>query len=110
MRPDGYDANIKWEETVTYNVGLDFGFINGRISGSIDVYQKNTSDLLALIPVASGTNFTNNILTNVGSLENKGIEGTLNLVIFDTPDFTWEFGGNVTYNHNEITRVTKVQG
>lgn len=110
LRPDGYDANIKWEETVTYNVGLDFGFINGRISGSIDVYQKNTSDLLAVIPVAAGTNFTNNILTNVGSLENKGIEGTLNLVIFDTPDFTWEFGGNVTYNHNEITKLTKVQG
>lgn len=109
LRPDGYDANIKWEETATYNIGLDFGFANGRISGSVDVYKKLTTDLLAVIPVAAGTNFTNNILTNVGSLENKGIEGTLNFVLVDNDNFTWELGGNVTYNHNEITKLTKVQ-
>lgn len=107
LRPDGYDANIKWEETATYNVGLDFGFINGRISGSVDVYKKLTTDLLAIIPVAAGTNFTNNILTNVGSLENRGIEGTLALVPIDNDNFTWEIGGNVTYNKNEITKLTK---
>ncbi|HUM47148.1 MAG TPA: TonB-dependent receptor, partial [Chitinophagales bacterium] len=104
-----YDANIKWEETVTYNVGLDFGFINGRINGSIDVYKKLTDDLLAVIPVPAGTNFTNNILTNVGSLENQGVELTLNLVPFDSQNFTWEIGGNVSYNKNEITKLTKIQ-
>lgn len=109
LRPDGYDANIKWEETATYNVGLDFGFANGRISGTLDFYKKLTTDLLAVIPVAAGTNFTNNILTNVGSLENQGVEVTLDLVLVDNTNFTWELGGNVTYNHNEITKLTKVQ-
>lgn len=108
LRPDGYDVNIKWEQTTTYNAGLDFGFANGRISGTIDVYDKKTTDLLAVIPVPAGTNFTNNILTNVGDLENKGVEATLNLVPFDTKDFRWEIGGNVTYNHNEITKLTKI--
>jgi iron complex outermembrane receptor protein len=109
LRPDGYDANIKWEETETFNAGLDFGFLNGRISGSIDIYKKLTSDLLAQIPVPAGSNFTNSILTNVGNIENKGVELTLNLVPFDTKDFFWEFGGNLTYNKNEITKLSKVQ-
>jgi iron complex outermembrane receptor protein len=109
LRPDGYDANIKWETTTTYNAGLDFGFINGRINGSIDVYKKVTDDLLAVIPVPAGSNFTNFILTNVGSLENTGVEFTLDVIPYDTKDFTWEIGGNVTYNVNEITKLSKVE-
>ena len=108
LRPDGYDADIKWESTVTYNVGLDYGFINGRINGSIDVYKKITSDLLSVIPVPAGSNFTNYILTNVGAMENRGIEFTVDVVPYDTKDFTWDIGGNVTYNHNEITKLSKV--
>ncbi|MCY7408938.1 MAG: SusC/RagA family TonB-linked outer membrane protein [Chitinophagales bacterium] len=109
LRPDGYDANIKWEETETRNIGLDFGFMNGRLYGSVDVYHRLTSDLLAVIPVPAGTNFTNNILTNIGSLENKGIEATLAYVVADKQDFYFDLGVNVTYNKNEITKLSKVQ-
>ncbi len=108
LRPAGYDANIKWEETKTTNLGLDFGFYNGRINGSIDVYKKMTSDLLSTIPVPAGTNFTNLILTNVGAMENKGVELTLDVVPYDTKNFTWDIGGNVSYNHNEITKLSDV--
>lgn len=108
LRPSGYDANIKWEETAEYNAGLDFGFMNGRINGTIEVYKKLTKDLLAVIPIPNGSNFTNNILTNVGSMENKGIEGTINIIPFDNQDFKWELGANASYNKNEITKLTKV--
>ncbi|MCS6916340.1 MAG: TonB-dependent receptor [Chitinophagales bacterium] len=108
LRPDGYDANIRWEQTATTNFGLDFGFINGRINGSVDYYIKNTTDLLAVIPVPAGTNFTNQILTNVGSMENKGIELALNFVPVDQRDWKWEFGFNATHNVNTVTKLTKV--
>ncbi|MBA3647107.1 MAG: SusC/RagA family TonB-linked outer membrane protein [Chitinophagales bacterium] len=109
LRPDGFDANIKWEQTVTYNAGLDFGFGKGRINGSVDLYDKRTSDLLAIIPIPAGTNFTNNILTNVGNLKNRGVEVALNFVPSDSRNFTWEIGGNATFNKNEITKLTKVK-
>jgi len=109
LRPAGYDANIKWEQTITYNAGIDFGFINGRINGSLDVYDKKTSDLLSTIPVPAGTNFSNYILTNVGAMENKGVEFTLDVIPYDKKDFTWDIGGNVFYNHNEITKLNKVE-
>ena len=72
ITPKGYAAQIKWEETTTYNIGLDFGFARNRINGSIDVYQRKTKDLLNKVPVAAGTNLTNYLLMNVGDLENKG--------------------------------------
>ncbi|MEO5673045.1 MAG: SusC/RagA family TonB-linked outer membrane protein, partial [Chitinophagales bacterium] len=108
LRPVGYDANIKWEVNTEYNAGLDFGFYNGRINGTLEIYKKLSSDLLAVIPVPDGTNFTNQIFTNVGSMENKGIEGTLNLIPFDTKNFKWEFSANATFNKNKITKLTKV--
>jgi Outer membrane receptor proteins, mostly Fe transport len=108
LRPSGYDVNIKWEETTTYNAGLDFGFFNNRITGAVDVYYRKTEDLLNTIPVAAGTNLTNQILTNVGDLENKGIEFEINTRPISTPDLFWEVGFNVTYNKNEITKLTAV--
>lgn len=108
LRPDGYDANIRWEQTATTNIGLDFGFFNGRINGSLDYYIKETTDLLAVIPVPAGTNFTNQILTNVGSMENKGVELALNFVPVDQRDWKWEFGLNATRNVNTVTKLTKV--
>src|SRR5512133_51436 len=107
LRPEGYDENIKWEETTTYNAGLDFGFLKNRITGSIDVYSRETNDLLNTIPVPAGSNLTNKILTNVGNLTNKGIELTLNGKIISKPDFTWEVGYNIGYNENEITKLTQ---
>lgn len=107
-RPVGYDANIKWEETSTYNIGIDFGFLRGRIQGSIDGYLKKTEDLLSIIPVPAGTNFTNEILTNVGNMENQGVEFSINGTVVKRPKLSWDVGFNFTYNKNEITKLTKV--
>ncbi len=106
-RPVGYDANIKWETTTTYNAGIDFGFLNNRITGSFDYYYKKTKDLLSFIDVPAGTNFTNRIFTNVGDMENNGVEFTLNANIVNKTKLNWDAGFNVTYNTNEVTRLTK---
>jgi TonB-dependent starch-binding outer membrane protein SusC len=106
MRPEGYDANIKWEETTTYNVGLDYGFIDNRITGAIDYYQRYTDDLINFIPVPAGTNLSNYILTNVGNLENMGVEFSINATAISKKDLTWEIGFNAAYQHTEITKLT----
>ena len=108
IRPEGYDANLKWEQTTTYNVGLDFGLLKNRISGTAEVYYRPTKDLLNTIDVPAGTNLTNRITTNVGTLVNKGIELTLNFKPIVNPDFEWSFGLNATLNKNEITKLTLV--
>jgi iron complex outermembrane receptor protein len=107
MRPEGYDYNIKWEETTTYNIGLDFGFLMNRITGSFDLYSRETKDLLNTIPVPAGSNLTNKILTNVGNLTNKGFEFTINAKIISTSDLSWEVGYNFSYNVNKITKLTQ---
>lgn len=109
LRPSAYDANIKWETTTTQNIGLDFAFLNNRISGSVDVYKKTTKDLLSVIPVAPGSNFDITLLTNVGNMENKGVEFTLNTVPVKTKELTWDFGFNLTYNKSTITNLLKQQ-
>lgn len=108
IRPEGYDANLKWEQTTTYNVGLDFGLLKNRITGTAEVYYRPTKDLLNTIDVPAGTNLTNRITTNVGTLVNKGIELTLNFKPIVNPDFEWSFGLNATLNKNEITKLTIV--
>jgi iron complex outermembrane receptor protein len=108
LRPEGYDKNLKWEETTTYNIGLDFGFVKNRITGTIDFYKRPTKDLLNTIPVPAGTNLTNQILTNVGDLVNKGVEFSLNVRAVQSTNVDWSFGLNATYNENEITRLTSV--
>ena len=106
IRPEGYDANIKWEETTTYNIGLDYGFVDNRITGAIDFYQRNTDDLINFIPVPAGTNLSNYILTNVGDLENTGVEFSINAIAISKNDLTWEIGFNAAYQHTEITKLT----
>lgn len=108
QRPNAYDANIKWETTTTQNIGVDFGFLNGRFSGSVDLYKRVTEDLINEIPIAAGSNFSNFLITNVGTLENRGIEVGLSAGIISTPDFNWEVSGNLTYNENEITKLTQI--
>lgn len=105
LRPSAYDPDIKWEETTTQNIGLDFGFVNNRISGSIDVYKRVTDDLLNTVTIPTGSNFSNTLLTNVGSLENKGLEFSLNLMPISKNDVSLEFGFNFTYNNNKITKL-----
>jgi len=106
LRPEGYDANIKWEETTTWNAGLDFGFAADRYYGSIDVYYRQTKDLLNFIPVPAGTNLSNYILTNIGDLENRGIEFSIFTRPIVKENLWWEIGFNTTYNQNKITKLT----
>ena len=96
LRPSSYDVNRKWETTNTTNLGLDFGFVNNRISGSIDIYHKKTKDLLSVVPVAPGSNFDIELFTNVGNMENKGVEFAINTIPVATKNLTWNFGFNIT--------------
>ena len=105
-RPNAYNPDLKWEKTTTYNVGLDFGFLNNRINGAVDYYYRKTTDLLNSVFVSAGTNFKNKVLSNVGSLENSGIEFYINSKLVVTTDWTWDLGFNITYNKNEITKLT----
>ena len=106
LRAEGYDPNIKWEETSTFNIGVDFGFLNSRITGSVDYYHRKTKDLINKIPVASGTNLTNYIVTNIGDLKNDGVELSLNATAIDTPDWRWDIGFNATWSRTRITKLT----
>lgn len=105
LRPNTYDPNIKWEQTTTQNIGLDFGFLKDRITGSVDVYKRVTDNLLESVTIPSGSNFSNKLLTNVGSLQNEGAEFTLNLVPISTKDMSLNLGFNVSYNKNKITKL-----
>lgn len=108
LRPEGYNANLKWEETTTYNVGLDYGFFGERLTGSIEGYYRETNDLLNVIPVPAGTNFTNRILSNVGTLEVRGVEFNVTGRLISDEDMFWEVGFNASHNVNEITKLTTV--
>jgi len=105
LRPNAYDPDIKWEKTTTYNVGIDYGFLKNRINGALDVYKRKTEDLLNTVTIPSGSNFSNTLLTNVGSLENKGIEFSLNVVPVSRQNMSLDLGFNVTYNKNEVTKL-----
>ena len=108
LRPNGYDGNIRWEETETYNIGLDFSIIRDRLRGTLDIYQRNTKDLLNRIPVPAGTNLSNFVTTNVGNMENRGIEIALFATPIETDNARVEIGVNMAYNENEITKLTAI--
>jgi len=109
-RPSGYDASRKWEQTTTKNIGLDWGFVNNRIYGSVDYYQKHTIDLLNEVPLPAGSNFTPYIVKNIGSMDNWGVETNLGVVAINTKDIQWEVGFNLTYNHTEIEKLSLNDG
>ena len=109
-RPTGYNPNLKWEQTATSNIALDYGFADNRITGSVDFYLKKTKDLLNSVPEPAGTNFSAYVLANVGNMENKGVEFSINTVPVQTKDLTWNLGFNVTYNKNTITNLTVIPG
>jgi iron complex outermembrane receptor protein len=85
---------------------VDYGFLNGRISGSLEFYLKKTKDLLSEIDQTAGTNFTNKITANIGNMENRGVELTINTQLVRKKNLSWDFGFNATYNKNEITKLT----
>jgi iron complex outermembrane receptor protein len=106
LRPGPYDAHIKWEETQTYNIGLDYGFLKDRITGSIDYYSRTTNNLLNNTVVPAGTNFSNYVFTNIGNLTNKGLEFSIDVKAISTKDWFWQIGYNIGYNQNKITKLT----
>lgn len=106
LRADAYNANLKWEQTATTNVGLDFGFLNGKLNGSIDAYYKNTSNLLEYVQVPDGTNLSNYINANIGTLVTKGIDFNINWIAVDTKDINWTLGYNVSYNKRTVTDIS----
>lgn len=106
IAPQAYDENLKWEETTTYNAGLDFGFLNGKITGTFDYYYRETNNLLNKVTAPAGTNFSNELLTNVGTLVNKGVELSLTAHPISTKDLNWTVGYNISYNKNTITKLT----
>lgn len=108
LRPEEYDANITWETTAMYNIGLDFGLFNNRLTGSLEVYKKDTEDLLSNIKIPAGSNFSNYLDTNIGAMESNGIELTLQATPVVTNKFTWNAGLNFTYAKNEITKLLLV--
>ena len=105
-RPVAYNPNLKWEQTATTNIALDYGFFNNRITGSVDFYLKETKDLLNQINQSAGTNYAPVIIANVGNMENKGVEFSMNTTIVRKKDLTVDFGYNVTFNRNRITKLT----
>jgi len=105
-RPGGYYYNRKWEQTATTNVAIDYGFFNNRISGSLEYYYRNTTDLLNNIAQPAGTNFSNQIVANIGSMTNKGVEFNINFQPIRTKEVTWDIAFNATYNENKITKLT----
>ena len=105
-RPNAFNPDLTWEKTTTYNVGIDYAFLNNRISGAIDYYFRNTTDLLNNTIVPMGTNFRKRVMSNVGSLQNQGVEFSINAVILDYGKrFKWDLGYNVTWNQNKITKI-----
>lgn len=102
----GYSADLRWETTTTYNVGVDFGMWNDRLTANLDLYRRDTRDILNFIPVPALSNLTNYLNTNIGSMTNMGVELGLNGILVEQKDMSWTAGFNVAYNHNEITRLT----
>lgn len=102
----GYNPDLTWETTTSWNAGLDFGFLNNRITGSIEYYKRKTTDLLAYVAVPAGSSTTNMLNRNIGSLENYGVEFNIAAKPVVTNDFTWTLSYNVGWNHNEITELT----
>ena len=102
VKPHAFNESLKWEETTTYNVGLDFGFINGRINGTVDAYLRQTDDLISRVAVPLGGNFSNYVYQNIGSMENKGVEVSLNLIPVQTENWHWSIGFSGTFQSTEI--------
>ena len=108
LRADAYNTGLKWETTATTNIGLDYGFFNGRINGSVDYYYKKTHDLLIDTPVPDGTNLNNNVFANIGSLVTKGVDFNVNLIALTNKDIKWTIGYNISFNNIRITNISLV--
>lgn len=106
LRPEEFDENLKWKELRTFNLGLDFGFFDERLSGNINVYERTTEDLLSTVPVPAGANLSDRLLTNVGETTSRGLEIGLNGELARSEDFNWSVNYNITFQELEITNLT----
>jgi iron complex outermembrane receptor protein len=104
-RPTAINKALTWETTVTYNAGIDFGFLKQRFTGAIDFYYRVTDNLISRLDIPGGTNFRNQVWANIGSLSNTGVEFTFDGKIITNKDFTWSLGFNATYNVNKIIKL-----
>jgi len=103
--PSIYNADLVWETTKAFNVGVDLGFLNNRFTASIDYYYRKTKDLLANVPVAAGTNFGKEILSNVGNINSQGLELSFNANIISTKNWQWVLSGNATWQKVRIKNL-----
>ena len=108
-RPQSYNKLLKWETTTAYNIGFDFGFLKDRITGSFDYYTRQTKDLIATVPAPAGTTFNKTITTNVGNVDNNGIEFTLNATPIQTKDWTWDISYNMTWQKMKVKNLSLVE-
>nr|GFC35733.1 hypothetical protein [Tanacetum cinerariifolium] len=106
LRSDAYNSNLTWETTTTYNVGLDYGFLGGRLYGSVDFYKRDTKDLINFVQLGALQNLSNYVNSNVGSLTNKGVELIANLDVVKSDELSITVNANATYNQNRITKLT----
>jgi iron complex outermembrane receptor protein len=104
--PAAYDPDLRWETTTTYNAGVDYGFLNGRLNGSVDAYYKETKDLLSKVNIPVGTNFNNQLTTNVGNMEVKGLEANINFKAIAKENQSWDLGLNFAFNKRKVTNLT----
>jgi TonB-dependent starch-binding outer membrane protein SusC len=113
IRPGAADPNLKWEETTSYNLGLDFAVLGGRVEGSVEYYVKDTDDLIFDVPVAAGTNLSNFVTTNIGSMRNRGFELGLGTTVLDDVGphgLRWTMDFNAAHNTNELLRINAIGG
>ncbi|MCP9200956.1 TonB-dependent receptor [Gramella sp. GC03-9] len=106
LRPEEFDENIKWEALKNWNAGIDFGFFDNRLNGSVDAYYRQTSDLLASVPVPAGANLTDQLVTNVGETVSRGLEIAIGGDIARSENFNWSVNYNITFQENEITALS----
>ena len=109
-RPDAYNPNLTWEKTTTWNAGIDLGFMNNRLTMSLDWYYRKTKDLINTVFVSAGSNFAEKVTSNIGSLHNTGLEFSVTWRPIQTKDWRWELGYNVTWNKNQIDELVASSG
>ena len=109
LTPQAYDPTIRWETTMTWNVGLDYGFFDDRLSGSVDAYIRNTSDLLNSVQIPMGSNFGNKLMTNIGSIRNKGLEFSIAGIPVQTNELSVHVGMNGTFQDTKFTKLNPTE-
>jgi len=107
IRPSAADESLKWEETTTTNIGVDFGLFSNRLTGAIEYYVNDTDDLIRTVPVAAGSNLSNQVLTNIGSMRNQGFEVSLEGLVLTTENFSWNAQINASTNDNELLNLDR---